>query len=193
MKYLISITNFNPTASSIEFVINSIISINQDNIFLYYNDTRLNNSDYEFIANVSNNHTNCTINPYIPFDKNGYITLFIETENCFSNIIFSYFSFNTITDSNDQLLTILMAHIPQKIINGHYKLITFTPYDIIDSYPPIFTVINSIDPENSTVSIDNNLKDYTIYTLKLMSNVSTPLPNDNYIIKLEFEGDELII
>lgn len=189
MKSLISITNFYPTTSSIEFVINSIIYLNQDNIFLYYNNKRLNNSDYEFITNTTNTTTNCIIRPYTPFNENGYITLFIETETYFSNTIFSYFSFNTLINANNELFTTLTAHIPEKTETSNYKLSTFTPYELINSYPAIFSIIHDIDSTKSTVSVDASHEDYNIYTLVLMSNTSTPLPNNNYIVKFYFEGD----
>lgn len=194
MKSLISITSFFPTISSIEFVIDSTVYISKDNIFLYYNNKIFNSFDYEFLTNSSNNTTKFKIIPYNSFDQNGCTTLFIETENFISNTIFSYFSFDIITVSNNEHFTTLTAHIPEKMLSTNYKLYTFTPYTLIDSIPPTtISIINSVDPVNSTIALDSSNEDYNVYDLTLIDKLSSPLPNDNYIVNFYFEGGEIII
>lgn len=194
MKSLISITNFSPTISSIEFVVDSTIYIGKDNIFLYYNNKRFTLFDYDFLTNSSNNTTNFKIIPYNSLDKNACITLFIETENFISNTIFSYFSFDIITLSNNEYFTTLTAHFPEKMLSSIYKLYPFNPYTLIDSTPPTtISIINSIDSINSTITLDDSNEYYNEYELTLVDKFSSPLPNDNYIVSFYFEGGELII
>lgn len=193
MKSLISITKFFPTISSIELVIDSTLYVNKENIFLYYNNKRFDSFDYEILTN-SNNTTKLKIIPYNSFNENGYTALFIETENFISSTIFSYFSFDIITVSNNEHFTTLTAHIPEKMISTNYELQTFTPYTLIDSIPPTtISIVNSIDPINSTITRDDSKEDYNIYDLTLIDKLSSPLPNDDYIVNFYFEGGEIII
>lgn len=194
MKDLISITEVYPSTSSIEFIINKIIYLNPNDIFLYYNNTKLNSSEYSFTYNFTKTTTNCIITPNLPFNIAGYTTLFIQNEYIFSNTIFSYFSFNTLIDSNKNAFTTLIANLPSEMINSNYRLDTFIPYKLTDLFPtPIITIINCIDPINSTITINTNSERYNEYNLILMDNSSTPLPSGNSTVKFYFEGDELLI